>query len=599
MSRLHVPFRAAARASVPTTVGAIARVTAMATLLVVLSACSGSDSTTAPTPTPTPNPGPKPVATIQLNPAVAFIDVGGTQTLAATTRDAQNQVLSGRAVTFASSATQLATVSEQGVVTGVAAGQVRITATSEGKSAEAVITVRPSIASLEIAGTLDSLEAFDERPLVAIARDAAGTPIPGVAVAWSSSNPAVATVDAVTGVVTGVDRGTVTVTAQAGGKTASVSRVVVIKYRALALGTTHACNLSSGGVAWCWGLNGTDARLGDAQVGDGVYRATPVRVPGNHRFTQLVTFARFTCGLSIDQQAYCWGNNGWGALGAGSNVGYSATPLAVAGNHRFVKLSAGLDHACGVTAANASYCWGHNDWGQFGIGATGSAPTPVLAATGLALQEIEAGPAYSCGIATTGIAHCWGTSGAGQLGDGTQISYGNTFRNTPTAVAGNLLFKTLSLGYAFACGLTTTGNAYCWGSNGGKLGDGTTADASSPRLVTGGHTFAQLSSGSGHSCAVTTANDIYCWGSNGYGQLGAPGGTARSPILSAGGLKAAEVVVAGIGTGSGGFTCAVSKDRLSTYCWGRNDFGQVGNGATAPSSAVNPTPTIVVGQKPL
>ena len=98
MSRLHVPFRAAARASVPTTVGAIARVTAMATLLVVLSACSGSDSTTAPTPTPTPNPGPKPVATIQLNPAVAFIDVGGTQTLAATTRDAHNQVLRGRAI---------------------------------------------------------------------------------------------------------------------------------------------------------------------------------------------------------------------------------------------------------------------------------------------------------------------------------------------------------------------------------------------------------------------------------------------------------------------------------------------------------------------
>lgn len=607
MSRLHAahsvaantPQQGAPRVIRQRATRTIARLATAATFMLLMSACGGSDSSTAPTPNPNPNPnpGPAPVASVQLSPAASAIDVGGTQALTATVRDAQQQVLTGRTITFTSNATQFATVSDQGVVTGVAAGQATITASSEGKSTMAVITVRPSIASLEIAGTLDSLEVTEERALLAIARDAAGTPIPAVPVTWTSSNQAVATVSA-EGVVTGADRGTVTITATAGGKVASVTRVVVIRYRSLALGTTHACNLSSGGVAWCWGLNGTDARLGEAQVGDGIYRATPVRVPGNHRFTQLVTFARFTCGLTMVQKAYCWGNNGWGALGSGSNVGYSATPLAVAGNHSFVSLSAGIDHACGMTAANQTYCWGHNDWGQFGIGSTTSMTTPVLAATGLALQAIEAGPAYSCGITMTGAAHCWGSSGLGQLGDGTQISYGNTFRNTPVPVAGNLQFKALSLGYTFACGLTMNGSAYCWGSNGGKLGDGTTADASSPRLVQGGHTFVQLSSGSGRSCAVTAANDIYCWGSNGYGELGAAGGTARSPILSAGGLKAAEVAVAGIGTGAGGFTCAVSKDRLSTYCWGRNDFGQVGNGATAPASTVNPTPSQVVGQKP-
>ncbi len=575
----------------------------LAAVLLVAAACSGSDNTTAPTPQPSPNPnpnpGPAPVASIVVTPSAEFLDIGASRTITATVRDAQNQILSGRAITFASSAPAIAAVTEQGVVTGVAAGIARITATSEGKSAEAVFTIRPVVASIEIGDALDTLEAYDVRALVATARDATGQPIPGVQFVWSSSNSLVASVDAPNATLTGVDRGTVTVTATAGGKVATATRVVVIKYRSLALGTTHACDLASGGIAWCWGLNGTDARLGDANVGDGVYRATPVRVPGNHRFSQLVTFARFTCGLTLDNAAFCWGNNGWGALGAGSNVGYSATPLAVAGNLKFVRLSAGIDHACGVTAAHATYCWGHNDWGQFGIGTTGSLPSPVPAATGLALRTIAAGPAFSCGITLANAAYCWGANGLGQTGEGTPISYGNTFRTTPRPVAGNLAFESLSLGYTFACGLTVNGSAYCWGSNGGKLGDGTTADAASPRAVAGGRTFAQLASGAIHSCAVTVDAEVYCWGGNGFGQLGAAGAGAISPVRAGGDLLAAEVGVAGIGTGSGGFTCAISRDRLTTRCWGRNDFGQLGNGTTAPAAAVNASPTIVVGQKPL
>ena len=112
-------------------------------------------------------------------------------------------------------------------------------------------------------------------------------------------------------------------------------------------------------------------------------------------------------------------------------------------------------------------------------------------------------------------------------------------------------------------------------------------------------TYIQIDSRFVHSCASATVGDVYGWGSNVYGQLGTGGAFSYSPVLSAGGLKVAEVEVAGIGTGSGSFTCAISKDRLTTYCWGRNEFGQLGNGTTSLATAVNATPTIVVGQKPL
>jgi alpha-tubulin suppressor-like RCC1 family protein len=65
-----------------------------------------------------------------------------------------------------------------------------------------------------------------------------------------------------------------------------------------------------------------------------------------------------------------------------------------------------------------------------------------------------------------------------------------------------------------------------------------------------------------------------------------------------GGIQAIEVAASGIGTGSGSHSCAISKDRLTVWCWGRNDAGQLGNGNITLGATANATPTIVVGQKP-
>lgn len=87
-------------------------------------------------------PAPAPVATVSVSPASSTLLVGATVQLSAITRDANNNVLSGRVVTWESANTGIASVSSTGLVSGVGAGSTTITATSEGKSGSASITVQ-------------------------------------------------------------------------------------------------------------------------------------------------------------------------------------------------------------------------------------------------------------------------------------------------------------------------------------------------------------------------------------------------------------------------------------------------------------------------
>jgi len=72
-----------------------------------------------------------------------------------------------------------------------------------------------------------------------------------------------------------------------------------------------------------------------------------------------------------------------------------------------------------------------------------------------------------------------------------------------------------------------------------------------------------------------------------------------STPVRVGSIEAIEVAASGIGTGSGAHSCAISANRLTVWCWGRNDTGQLGNGSTTAGASANPNPGIVVTQKPL
>jgi alpha-tubulin suppressor-like RCC1 family protein len=297
-------------------------------------------------------------------------------------------------------------------------------------------------------------------------------------------------------------------------------------------------------------------------------------------------YGGFVCGVTPAQAAYCWGYNGYGQLGNGTLVS-STTALPVSGGLTFASVSAGVAATCGVTPAGAAYCWGHNGRGELGNGTRINSSTPVAVSGGLTFASVSSSSSFNftCGVTTAGAAYCWGDNSAGELGNGTTDPINPT--TTPGPVSGGLTFASVSAGNGFACGVTTGGAAYCWGANGdGALGNGTTTASTTPVAVSGGLTFASVIAGYFGACGVTTGGAAYCWGANGLGQLG--NGTTTSsttPVPVSGGLTFMTV--------SGGlyyFTCGATTAHAA-YCWGSNFYGQFGNGTTISST----TPVAVSG----
>ncbi|PYO44435.1 MAG: hypothetical protein DMD29_00440 [Gemmatimonadetes bacterium] len=416
---------------------------------------------------------------------------------------------------------------------------------------------------------------------------------------WTSSDPAIATVDTV-GTVTGHAPGVATITATIEGQTGSETvGFDVVAYGADGLGA-H-CALSVTGAAYCWG-EGSYGSLGD---GSTLRNPTPVAVQqGDLTFVALSASGQHTCGLTSAGVAWCWGRNVYGELGTGPNagcVGWSdagcrtLTPAAVAGGPTFSTIEAGGLHTCALTAAGVAYCWGHNAYGETGNGLTdGVTYTSTPVQTALRFTSISVAYGATCGVITDGRAFCWGDNGYGQLGDGTTIS-----RTAPTAVSGGPRFSAVKTGGDFACGLTAgDGLAYCWGVDQfGQLGrDAGPCDgyqdlmpcSPSPAAVSGNHSFVAITLGGGYACGLAAAGDAYCWGYNGEGQLGIgaiDNAAHMSPALVAGGHRFTALTA-----GNGHTTCGLATDG-AVYCWGMIPAPPGPGGA-----AMSPVPVKLVGQ---
>ena len=134
-----------------------------------------------------------------------------------------------------------------------------------------------------------------------------------------------------------------------------------------------------------------------------------------------------------------------------------------------------------------------------------------------------------------------------------------------------------------------SGAAWCWGDNSfGELGDGNAAGSTVPVAVNAsgvlaGKTLTQIAGGGGFTCALDSDGAAYCWGLNNWGNLG-DGSTAGSDVPVAvdtdGALAGKTLTQIAVG---GEHACALDSSGAA-YCWGLNSSGELGRGNTTDSS---------------
>ena len=266
--------------------------------------------------------------------------------------------------------------------------------------------------------------------------------------------------------------------------------------------------------------------------------------------------------------------------------GVASHQVTVAPYH-FTQITTGMTGVCGLTPAGGAVCWGEWDRPAFGPGA-GAVPSRL---EGPRLTAISVGLLYTCGLDEEGALHCAGQNSGGQLG----LAYANMFASGVIRAAGVPVFKSISAGADYACGIANDSTGYCWGtSDSGQVGVAALRERCKPWLTMAPCTtiplqlaphyrFLDIAAAYFHTCGVLTDHSIVCWGSNSDGQLG--DGTTRSsdaPVRVAGHMKFSSVTVGGT------HTCAVSVDGRG-YCWGSNRLGELGVGDNEPEHDV-PTP---------
>jgi alpha-tubulin suppressor-like RCC1 family protein len=390
-------------------------------------------------------------------------------------------------VRWASSDETIATVDETGLVTGTGVGQVEISASAQGLTATLFLWVwelAPPFVSVEV-GLGHSCGLTED----------------GRAWCWGANW------DSQLGVPSVPDQ--CLPSAPLPCATGALPVLTDTRFETLALGGNHSCGLTSSGIAWCWGANGS-GQLGD---GETTNRWSPEPVSGDHVFRWLAAGQAGTCGITAHDELLCWGSSP--SLDLESDHP-AATPVRTATEPRFTSMATAAGHSCALTAEGATWCWGRNDHGQLGVANGGTTTQPQHVAAAPPLISLALAGDYTCGLAGDGTAYCWGRNHVGQLGDGTTEDHWEV-----RAVLGERSFSRLAAGPSHACALDPAGHLFCWGQDRTDFGrGGDPVQATEPLPAAPGLAFTAIAVGAGHTCGVADTGTTWCWGSNMFGTLG-------------------------------------------------------------------------------
>jgi alpha-tubulin suppressor-like RCC1 family protein len=271
---------------------------------------------------------------------------------------------------------------------------------------------------------------------------------------------------------------------------------------------------------------------------------------------QVATGGDHSCGVDFGGYVWCWGWNTWGQLGDGTTTDRSyATRVCATGSGQdctngtllsgVYAVAAGEAHTCAYLSSGGVKCWGNNGYGQLGDGTQNASSLPVgVSGLSSGVSAVTAGGGHTCALLTSGGAKCWGYNADAELGDGTL-----TNRTAPVSVCatgawdgaacdlpglpeddGTALsgISSLSAGGAHTCALMTSSPyVKCWGLEYfGSLGNGlkdTFVNRTNPVAWTvpswGSPQPSALAVGGLHTCALISGY-AECWGWNDFGQLG-------------------------------------------------------------------------------
>ncbi len=322
----------------------------------------------------------------------------------------------------------------------------------------------------------------------------------------------------------------------------------------VAVGDDHACALLTSGEVRCWGDN-SDFELGSGFISNDKTRPVPVvGLNGTGRLRNVVAIGAESdgaCALLSNREVRCWGDDDYGQLGNGNPLTDSNKPVVVKGTGgtgrlgNVTQIDPGYDNACARLANGQARCWGYNSEGQLGNNTTTGSPFPVVVKnlggggplTGV--TQVAIGGYVGCARLANGQARCWGDNTEGSVGDGT-----TTERLLPVVVKNPAGTGPLTgvveiyTGTDHACARVNGGQARCWGStDDGQVGDGTPLngpDRLLPRAVrnlgnTGNLTgIVRLRTNQDHTCVIVGGGQARCWGRNPYGQLGNGGTVDKS-----------------------------------------------------------------------
>jgi alpha-tubulin suppressor-like RCC1 family protein len=324
---------------------------------------------------------------------------------------------------------------------------------------------------------------------------------------------------------------------------------------------------------------GPDA-AGDGQVPDAANDGQgPDAATGNVPVA-LSAGASTTCALLASGDLYCWGRNELGEVGsdddAGDNIPHAVRIGTDSDGHPLEpirQVGLGADHACALARTGSVYCWGSGSYGMLGDWVKDHvvyAPKKVTSISGY--TAISVNGFSNCGIDGSSHALCWAA---------------------PIHVAVPPSDAHLSAGHAFACAWGSSVGATCWGNNVyGELGQGNYTTPLGPSsFAPGSLPIVDMAGGfSGTLLAITSDQSVWASGGNGYGEL-ASGTVGQGQACADGtyqcvsipqqaldptGAKPLKGRAVAVGSAH---ACVIGVDD-AVYCWGDNQYGQLGSGVT-------------------